>query len=103
MVVVDEVGCYISSYVSIRTSVRMTSRHSFGANARVCKVRAGTQFWRQRKRMQDARYGTAEADVVGLRGARPTHMLAGEELAFSESRRHVSMPPTRRTRRFTQE
>ena len=94
--------CYISGYVSIRPSVRMTSRHSFGANARVCKARAGTQFWRQRERMQDARYGTAEADGVGWRADRATHMLAGKELGISEPRRHVSMPPTRHTC-FTQQ
>ena len=50
-----------------------------------------TQFWRQRARMQcarwhtvlaptrariqDARYGTAEANMFGWRGARPTHMF----------------------------
>ena len=76
----------------------MTSGHSFGANARACEARTGTQFWRQRERMQDARYGTAEADVVGWRGARATHMLAGEDLGTSEPRRRVSMPPTRHTR-----
>ena len=47
--------------------------------------------------MQDVRYGTAEADVVGWRGARPTRMLAGEELGTSEPRRRVSMPPTQHT------
>ena len=77
----------------------MTSGHSFGANARACEARTGTQFCRQRKRMQDARYCTAEADVVGWRGARLTHMLAGEELGTSEPRQRVSMPPTRHTRR----
>ena len=84
----------------------MTSGHSFGANTRACEVRTGTgtQFWcRQRERMQDARYGTPEVDVVGWRGARPTHMLAGEDLGTSEPRRHVSMPLTRHTRRFTQQ
>ena len=77
----------------------MASGHSFGANARACEARTGTQFWRQRERMQDARYGTVEADVVGLRGAQPTHMLAGEELGTSKPRQRVSMPPTRHTRR----
>ena len=42
--------------------------HSFGLNLRTCKARTGTQFWRQRERMQDTRYGTAEADMVGWRG-----------------------------------
>ena len=62
----------------------MTSQHSFGANARACEARTGTQFWRQHERMQDARYGTEEADVVGWRGARLTHMFAGKELGISE-------------------
>ena len=43
--------------------------------------------WRQRKRMQDTHYDTAEADVVGWRRARATHMLAGEELGTSKPRR----------------
>ena len=64
----------------------MTSGHSFGANARTCEERTGTQFWRQRERMQDARYGTAAPDMVGWRGALPTHMLAGDELAISKPR-----------------
>ena len=75
---------YITSYVYIRPSVRMMSQHSFGANARVCKARSGTQFWRQRERMQDARYGTEEADVVGWRGDQPTHMFAVLEFGISE-------------------
>ena len=77
----------------------MMSGHICGGNARACKARTGTQFWRQRERMQDARYGTEEADVVVWRGARPTHMLAGEELAISEPRRRVSMPLTQHTLR----
>ena len=77
----------------------MSAGHSFGANACEYEARTGTQFWRQHERMQDARYSTAEADVIGWRGARPTHMLAGEELGISEPRRRVSMPPTRHTQR----
>ena len=75
--------------------------HSFGLNLRTCKARTGTQFWRQRERMQDTRYGTAEADMVGWRGVRPTHRLAGEEqeLGTSEPCRRVSMPQTQHTRR----
>ena len=77
-----------------------------------------TQFWRQRARMQGARWHTVLVPTRVharralwhgrskhfwlARSSADTHVLAGKELAIRERHRRVSMPPTRRTR-FTRQ